>query len=1567
MNVRAWISSGGALSLLVGLAVASTLVGEGVTREVPFSRMEGTVVMTSNGKPLPGADVVVFAEFELPDGARRARHAETDEQGHFALRGLPAGRYSITAHGHVHTGRATVVAQEGKVAQVTVLAEPSAPFVEVSAAQRVWIPDEAPRIHVNGLVANRTLHIRVFRLKEELLRAGKSPWELMGPYGWNPRVRPEDDPNFEEVSTQEVALRARDIEGRFVETITLPPLPEGLYMVQASHDVHQDFVAFQVSRIAMVTKHTHDELLAFITDIETGEPLPGIPVVAVHQQGYQAMGTTGPDGIMRAKWGSPMEGRVAVWAQHGPSLATTSLFLWDGGEKRHVFWTQTDRPVYRPGDLVLFKTTIRVRDESGYKLPEAGEATVVVYDSEQEELWRTTLPVSDSGAIHGEFRLNRALMPGGIRLEVAYRGESSDHWIPVAEYRKPEFRITVRPERDAYIRGDRARVRVEVRYFSGEPVPGVELDALVYLRPEWFGSPFDEHAEVFMDYEDDWVGDFVLPLEGVTNEVGEATFEIDTSELGDQELNQLADSTLTLQVQGTALGGRYFSGQGSFQVNRGEFDLRADFESYVAEPGVGNPLVVRARRHEDGAPASGLLVDVEFGREVWTRGVATFVREGVRRVHLGDDGTASITTEPSRAGDFVARVQAHDPRNNLVRAEARTWVFREGVMVDRPAPKMQLILDKRRYDPGDPVTALIRTAAPGGVALLTVEGERIETAKAIRLSGETTRVELVAEARLAPSATVSVAYVRDKAFLEASRTLAIDLTQRRLQVEVSPEREVAEPGERVRFSIRIRDEQGNPVQTEAAVGVVDEGVYAIREDRNDPLEAFFPRRFNQVATSHSFLEVYLDGQDKAAANIQVRTRFEDTAFWRPAVMTDAEGRATVEVQLPDNLTEWRATVTAISAATQVGRSTAQVRARKPLMARLALPMYMVEGDRQRIQGRISNESPERHRVQVRFQASGVEVSGPTTRTLELGPGRSEVLDWQVTAGRPGEAEFRLTAQSGALSDGVELRMRIQHRAFEQVQVTHVPLQGESGTWSKNFTRPRDAVDSRLVISVSPTPYAEVIGMLDYLVDFPYGCTEQTLHRFLPALAVRAFLRESGISSPELEAKVEEVAQQSLVRLRAMQNQGWGWWEFDEPQGELTGLVLMGLRESADLGYPIPSSNLNTALDWGLRTLKAPREVSADPGYQVRHLRVRVALAAGIEAHRSTPESTSALLTAPFRELDVSSLSGLVKGLHWSNQRQPSPDKRRRLQQAIASLVSKAHETETTIEWVDKGWFGETGKAIDALSTVNPADIRVEKALRYLLSVRRNQRWTSTYDTGLIVRAAARHMKSRERSLRQHSLQVLVNGEVLHSMEVRDWEDAVTGWSTSLSGEDLEQPVEIRVVHRGASAALVTVTEHNYVRDDDARPVATEGLSIRREFVRMRAERLEDGTMRLVPSPRPIGRAEAGEVFRTRLTIRAERGMSFVMVEDPIPSNSRIVDIDEPVDRWSWMQWWSRSVWRDDKAAFFITQLPAGEHVIEYAVRAESPGVSWVMPTEISQMYLPEVRARGAIQRFEVRP
>jgi uncharacterized protein YfaS (alpha-2-macroglobulin family) len=90
-------------------------------------------------------------------------------------------------------------------------------------------------------------------------------------------------------------------------------------------------------------------------------------------------------------------------------------------------------------------------------------------------------------------------------------------------------------------------------------------------------------------------------------------------------------------------------------------------------------------------------------------------------------------------------------------------------------------------------------------------------------------------------------------------------------------------------------------------------------------------------------------------------------------------------------------------------------------------------------------------------------------------------------------------------------------------------------------------------------------------------------------------------------------------------------------------------------------------------------------------------------------------------------------------------------------------------------------------------------------------------------------------------------------------------------------------------------------------------------------------------------------------------MYYVLIEDPFPSGCETTERGEAeasTAEGDWSHWWSSTDVRDDRIAFFARTLTKGKHVVEYNLRAQTPGTYRVLPTFVEPMYTPATRAES---------
>lgn len=145
------------------------------------------------------------------------------------------------------------------------------------------------------------------------------------------------------------------------------------------------------------------------------------------------------------------------------------------------------------------------------------------------------------------------------------------------------------------------------------------------------------------------------------------------------------------------------------------------------------------------------------------------------------------------------------------------------------------------------------------------------------------------------------------------------------------------------------------------------------------------------------------------------------------VQTGPDGTAHVTLDLPENLTTWRATAVCVTDDTQVGMATAETVASKPVMVRIQAPRFMNEDDQQEVAVLITNNTGADSDFAIRLDASDVRVGEGTPKSVHVVNGATQKVPISVTALLAGAAKLEARVWSGARNDGVRATFPVNPR------------------------------------------------------------------------------------------------------------------------------------------------------------------------------------------------------------------------------------------------------------------------------------------------------------------------------------------------------------------------------------------------------------------------------------------------------------------------------------------------------------------------------------------------------------
>ena len=762
------------------------------------------------------------------------------------------------------------------------------------------------------------------------------------------------------------------------------------------------------------------------------------------------------------------------------------------------------------------------------------------------------------------------------------------------------------------------------------------------------------------------------------------------------------------------------------------------------------------------------------------------------------------------------------------------------------------------------------------------------------------------------------------------------------------------------YRVKTTDASGNPVAAELSFGVVDEAIYALKEDTPNALrDDFYPHRSNLVNTSFSFSVEYLGDADKSEPKITARKKFPDTAFWSPFVNTDASGKATVSFALPDNLTTWRATATVHSRDTRLGRATHKIIVSKPFLVRLQTPRFLTEKDQCEVVGFVHNDTPEPQIAHVHLTSENLTVNSIPEQSLSIAPGQIGQVKWNVVAAGFGASKLILKAwtnkskDGSQFTDGLESTLPIRPHGREE-------LQGFAGVLKTSHVENEvirlspTAVPnlSAMTIRLTPSVMSSLFGATEYLIGYPYGCTEQTMSRFLPNLLVQRAMKNHNLPPIKNSGEIPKMTQLGLQRLYRFQHESgaWGWWEHDKDDVWMTAYVMRGLAEAKNSGYSVSDEMMKKAV-------KAATAMAKDVQTDLNDRACLIySLALNGELKIAAEERARPIALDRYRSEAVAYLALTDQLL------------KRQDAEVIAELYRRAISKGSTSYWKQAdqscwSWddIGETAVCMQAIiatrSSASSGAVNPDSILSWLMSQRTGSYWMSTRDTSLVLTAFCDYLKLNSITSMNGEVNVKLNGTLFRTISLtpdllKEQEISIRVPASALRPDKNDVTLERT---NGVSPIFYSVQMKQTVASEDIASVAGDGVKVKREFLKLISKPSGRDTWTLQTEP-TNNLMSSGDKIRVRLTIENQKDLDFVLIEDAFPSGCDISERGDSGEVVDWNYWWSSVDLRDDRIAFFARKLRKGTHTIEYNLRAQTPGSYHVMPTLVQAMYSPELRA-----------
>lgn len=1329
--------------------------------------------------------------------------------------------------------------------------------------------------------------------------------------------------------------------------------------------------------------------------------------------------------------------------------------IWSDPQKRYGHlksWGMTAQGVYRAGDMMEYK--IFVRDQDNLTLVPPPKDVVYgleITDPAGKSVWKgEDIKLSDFGAYAGTYAIPKSGAVGWYRfdLTVTYSKDDVRTYQPlrvlVSDFTVAPFRVTSEMSGDRFKAGDNIDLHADAKMHAGGAYTDASVRVVGIVNSKRFESKNPLLAGFQFDsFQDGLESQQIFEKTAALNDQGEWDEKFTLPSIN------IAYGTLELEA-----GVQDDRGKTIANVSRADYfgvdrlvGMKSSEWVYQAKKEV--PIAI-AVVDDKGDPVAGTSVRVAIEKEE----ISTARVKGAGNAYLSD-----VTTEwknvaqcervstaepqncsfvPEAAGTYRMIAQIADTKNVTHKTTLYLWVTGDDyVQWNSDADSaLAIIPEKAEYRIGDTARYLIKNPYPGAKALISIERYGVMDSFVTTLEGSTPTIGFPVKPDYMPGYYLSVTVMSPRVEAPPAEEGQVDLGKptfrmgyvtvpvkdpvKEMQVDVKVAQDVYRPRDKVKLDLtavpRLATAEKQPV--ELTVAVLDEAVFDLISGGKaafDPYQGFYS--LDGLDLRNYSLMMRLVGRQKfekkganpggdGGVDADMRTLFKYVSYWNPALQTDADGKASVEFDAPDNLTGWRVLVLATTPGDRLGLGEGTFKVNRPTEVRPVMPNQVREGDQFSAGFSVMNRTDQPRTLRVSFEATG-DLSGEPiqTKTEEviLEPYKRATIYMSLTASMlpitrelmEGKVSFKATAADESDSDGTVYELPVY-----KTRITDVGAQYGTTIESKmqeDISFPEGIYTDTGDVSVvlSPSVIANLEGTFRYMRDYPYTCWEQTITRGVMAShynQLKVYLPETLVWEGS-----DTLPQEMIDRASDYQapNGGMAYFkasdEYVDPY--LSAYTALAFRWLADAGYKIPDhveSKLHDYLQNFLKQDAAPSFYQAGMTSTVR----AVALAALIEAGKAGKDDVLRY------EQHVKNMSLFGKSLFMQSAIKAGglDTEVRKVADLILSTGNETGGKFTFNETLDNGYarilttalrdncgvldaFMDYAQQPDGRALMGDKPFKTVRAITQSRGSR--DHWENTQENVYCMNALINYAHRYESETPNMKVAVSVPDKPAQEVTFKSVKDEAQTLSYPIAEGDAGRKTTVDLVKEGAGRLYYTVRMRYALLTGADKPVNA-GMDITREYYIKR-----DGKWVLINDQDVIKR---GDVVRVDLFINAPSARNFIVVNDPLPggfetvnrdlATASAVDAAEGIfDEAGGSIWFKFGDWREygfsrwsfyhkelrhDSARFYADRIEPGNYHLSYVAQAITDGTFNAPPVVVEEMYDPDVYGRSVSRKLNIR-
>ncbi len=905
-----------------------------------------------------------------------------------------------------------------------------------------------------------------------------------------------------------------------------------------------------------------------------------------------------------------------------------------GQDVCHLF---TERPVYKPEDTVHIKAYLRNILQGKFTQRRLEKPRFVV-DGPGGQQWIYPLENNRRGSFYHAFKEDK--LPTGqytVRLEHG-RGNCGSLSFKREAFRLPKFEVQLQGPDTTGL--DQAfDIKLSTEYYAG----GQVVDRPVRWRVTQFPYSWSPKKREGFFYSTDArfskQGGFKaepLSFEAVnTDEYGAAGIRIDPT------LERSAHARRYV-IEATVTGADDQSVSSTFETRAlPPLVMGLRIPRYTQKlQGINAEVLVTDQNDEaiPGQPFTLRLQQRQWHSHLqagdYSQGVGKYVTEVVDETIFE---TSVITTADisridlpiEKAGVYIVEVETLDKLGRLQSVKVDMFAGGDEPVTwsRQPTQVFKVTPEKKEYAPGEIAKLILQSPYQRARALAIIEQpDGINRYEWINVKNGTAVYEIPINKSDMPRLPVHFLLLRGRinqnktgnldlgkpATLAATTLIEVSTVEHRVSVGMDYPKK-AQPGDEIEITLNLKDHEGKPLGGEVTLWLVDQSVLALgKEQRIDPLPDFISHRdaYTRLRDSRNLTLGYFPYEEQPGGgearlmameadalidNVTVRKNFSPVPYYNPAIMVDDSGIATIKIKMPDNLTNFKLRAKVVSKADRFGFYTGQISVRLPVIVQPSLPRFVRPGDSFSAIaiGRVVEGESGEGRAEISLD--GLVLEGDSKQDFVWDRNTPQRIEYAIRvptpqydqSGMARQEQVRVTLAVERSSDNardafqLDLPVRADRKAVSTRKLLTLE-DDESETLEAIDESIREGTLQRSLLISSQPELVHMASALNYLLEYPHGCTEQRLSRARAVLASSKFDRLMNKSSED--GLRDKIIADTLAWLDQVKHDNGliGYWPGSNGYISLTAWSTMFMVEARNAGYPIDEE----LFDQSIRSLKS---------------------------------------------------------------------------------------------------------------------------------------------------------------------------------------------------------------------------------------------------------------------------------------------------------------------------------------------------------------------------------------------